>query len=1030
MASAIVNIKRTGTGSGKSGLTRYIAESKRDPQREELAAKEARPLFSDREDRLTYSAANQYLTRGNGAPINEDIIHLVISPEQREFERLGGTVDERKEKLRQITRETMNELEKELGIEKLYWVAGIHLNTENPHVHIAIDRDAVDRNTGLHVRIAHIPRRLLGHKERQPDGSKEFVPGRIEEAFLQGLEKHRAPVRSLYIQSRSKDLSISREIVSARTLQCRDPYPQERTIGAWLLAEIDLARPEYSGEERAKLEASGEALRAEVTRIDQRAIKSGDLPPAAFLETEGLENILRDPPASLVIRPQFVNKEQQSPARTPAAVELRDHTDERHSSYEPLAKPEHVPFNQDDQPPILDLVEEHDLEMDRSDWLQSEIEHDLPEPSSDVAQIGWNEYRYREDELEHETNFVMDTEAGERSEPMQTQPHNGTWKDRYILGRSMVAKAQYERLLGEYKSAVEHGDKRRFLVYDDTWGRTRRISEFDIRRRGNARAGRETYERCVSDPTIHHEERQQRFEDELERHDKGIRDHRIILDKTIKMLEEKLKTTGDVYDGLKPRAQAIQRRYQATSSELPLPIVTPEELRDIQDLAIAARKPDRVAALERIRQGLARERGEPTRTDRESARLAGQLLAARIELASHQARAEQFEKTRHLTPWEIEGGTLSLTDLERRIMEAKDRTQVFGKEIHPLPSGRRTAAAELERLEAMREQVQQKTADRRNQLHSEIALAAKMASLLSAIHRGDTIERADQGLQPAGREMTRHELNQIEQHALQTKDAALLTQFYLLEESYEEKLPVDNKPTLEKRASRARGRETVAEIPVREAEEQLREFEQRMPFVPVMIRKADGREQTARLWDYRDNRNPYTATLDRLLESRERREERRSIETAIRERHDNLKDECERARACFDLTSARSPELSARVRGEGHELPPADFTPKQINQIEIYAAGHHDRGERARLENLIDTAEKSGHVLSANGERRSLSGATRDVESTLERNKPGTETFPSPVASAANQAAEPERASTVHHKGKDHVHGDEHPLIH
>ena len=91
----------------------------------------------------------------------------------------------------------------------------------------------------------------------------------------------------------------------------------------------------------------------------------------------------------------------------------------------------------------------------------------------------------------------------------------------------------------------------------------------------------------------------------------------------------------------------------AQQAPLPVPLLRHNELNKLQDQAVANRNPARVQTLETIRESLACERSENTRTDKEIARLDGQLLVVRSEQAARQERAHQFERTRHQTRWQI-----------------------------------------------------------------------------------------------------------------------------------------------------------------------------------------------------------------------------------------------------------------------------------------------------------------------------------------------------------------------------------------
>jgi len=122
---AVIAIKSTG-GSGASRATRYISERDRDPERE---GTKPRPLFSDREDTLTYRGADHLLKGGAGTPDKDDLIHIAVSFRQEDYERLGPTEAGRKAQLRDVAREAMSEMKTELRAREMRWVARIHLRS-------------------------------------------------------------------------------------------------------------------------------------------------------------------------------------------------------------------------------------------------------------------------------------------------------------------------------------------------------------------------------------------------------------------------------------------------------------------------------------------------------------------------------------------------------------------------------------------------------------------------------------------------------------------------------------------------------------------------------------------------------------------------------------------------------------------------------------------------------------------------------------------------------------------------------------
>jgi len=183
----VFRIISTGGGAGASRVTRYIAERDRDPLREGPGS---RPLFTDDREGLTYRVADRVLDP-DGQPQKDDLLHLSISFEEADIEKLGTDEKERQARLREVIREGMNGMAEELNVQRLTWVAGIHRNTDNPHAHLVVHKQAVERGTGKEKRIGRIPKRLLPHKEMQ-EGREVLVPGPIGDKFLTSLEKQQA----------------------------------------------------------------------------------------------------------------------------------------------------------------------------------------------------------------------------------------------------------------------------------------------------------------------------------------------------------------------------------------------------------------------------------------------------------------------------------------------------------------------------------------------------------------------------------------------------------------------------------------------------------------------------------------------------------------------------------------------------------------------------------------------------------------------------------------------------------------------
>ena len=181
----VFHIISTGGGGGVSRTTRYSAEREKDPTREGPGP---RPLFSEDRDGLTYRKADRILDPVDGQPQKDDLMHLSVSFQEEDFEKLGKDEKERQAGLRRVIREGMKGMAEELNVEGLTWVAGIHRNSENPHAHIVLRNQAVERGAIREKPIGRIRASLLPHKQ-VVDGKEVIVPGKIGDRFLGALDR-------------------------------------------------------------------------------------------------------------------------------------------------------------------------------------------------------------------------------------------------------------------------------------------------------------------------------------------------------------------------------------------------------------------------------------------------------------------------------------------------------------------------------------------------------------------------------------------------------------------------------------------------------------------------------------------------------------------------------------------------------------------------------------------------------------------------------------------------------------------------
>lgn len=177
-------ITRVQSKRGSSrGLVHYIAHSKIDSERSPKKGE----LFNAFADELSVRS-EQFHQGGHcpGRPSNEELHHLVLSFRVDDYETLGRTEKQRRSALKETTRAAMKSLENALNADRLSWAAAVHLNTENPHVHIAIQKEFLARDLETRV-LTKIPREALPRFEEH-EGERTLA-GILIEAATEKMEQ-------------------------------------------------------------------------------------------------------------------------------------------------------------------------------------------------------------------------------------------------------------------------------------------------------------------------------------------------------------------------------------------------------------------------------------------------------------------------------------------------------------------------------------------------------------------------------------------------------------------------------------------------------------------------------------------------------------------------------------------------------------------------------------------------------------------------------------------------------------------------
>ena len=270
-----VSVKSTGNPSANNETTRYISTRPRDEERE---GKRPRALFSETEDRLTYQQADHVLVPGRRA-LNGEIRHVIISLRSEDFNALGNDDRERAIALREITREGMRGVADEKRAEGLRWVAGIHLNTPHPHVHLAVHKQYRHRESRRLLELGKVPHIARQKKVAGVDGRPRVKLGPWAKAFERALDRRielarpRVEERQQAEQERLRNerFILGRELLMKAEIATAERERREAEAFIDLRrfhVRDDRGRDHYLSEADLRRQAGSRATRALETRKD------------------------------------------------------------------------------------------------------------------------------------------------------------------------------------------------------------------------------------------------------------------------------------------------------------------------------------------------------------------------------------------------------------------------------------------------------------------------------------------------------------------------------------------------------------------------------------------------------------------------------------------------------------------------------------------------------------------------------------------------------------------------------------------
>lgn len=758
--------------SSSRGLVHYIAHSKIDEAKESTR----REIFSEYANNLEVEKANDFLKRGVSAkrPANDELHHLVFSLKTEDFERLGSDEKERQQSLKDITRQAMKQFANEINADKLNWAAGIHRNTDNPHVHIAINKEYFDKNLEKKV-LSKIPTALLPHYQKTPNNERTFVPGLLIESATEKLEE--------ILQEKEKLHNLNKQ--KSQPQQIRQQNPQNK------------------------------------------------------------ENVVKK---------------------------------------------------------------------------------------------------------------IAESKPGIKNE-------------RDILAKAILAKYYLTKSQENLASLEDHGDKRRFRIFDEITHKPRKMSLFDLERRAEKKANRVIKNQNLTDAKAKEESKKKLEASELQKNEDGIKRIKTILLNLIRKENTVFRERENEYRFVKPLAEKIRQNYRKENKKLPIPNLTPEDLEMLQTEALE-KKEIRVAVyFEKVRKELSQERGTATRTDDEISKLKAQQTLNLLKIKSQEKQLKDFQSQKQTIPVEINGKKKTLNEIDSLIKKNVENEQKFSRKVKRVLSkiGLVEPMTTLKQLEETKALILEKLIEKNGVMEKNFADEKSLNKTLDEFYKNDT-NSAKEKIQP---KFSAAELAEIESLSFSLK----LTDVY--RENWEQqKQLIQNgegkgqnenislKKSQEKViAGRAIAREILSEIEVAGAKEEFENFKKHRDFQKFEISNpTTGKTKFLSLAEIGLDRRGsiLEQTLEYFLESRELRKMRHALEKQVQIKNSQLKENVKAANNILQVAREIAGDFKTKTFfGETRYHHPPIFTPKELITVELRIIQTTSQSEAKNLQKTLDLANIS-----------------------------------------------------------------------
>lgn len=506
---------------------------------------------------------------------------------------------------------------------------------------------------------------------------------------------------------------------------------------------------------------------------------------------------------------------------------------------------------------------------------------------------------------------------------------------RLALGKRLTLEFRLAFAEAWHDRAIRHGATYRFEVVDQSVAEERNISDLDVRRRASARAAR------ISDGDL--TKRNEEFDRDLNKHSDTLKQLAQARETKIVALE---KDINSLRGNLGKVERNIQNRHHISGGKQLTPLISRETVSELQEQAVKLNLTDRLAEIEKLRIELAHEHQAPIRTDTETASLSAQVNVTRADFRAKDTRLQNFEASVHVTSYEVGDERWSLAQLDKQIARRQEDTKLIPRRAARLdlrslarlnysPAAREEAAADVQHLFFVRDEIVRKIDERRAPLVAEREVGRDLVEVLENAYNSERHQRLQNGLSMPEAKYERHQILSLEASAEVLQDVKLLRDVYEWEKN-------DREINWE---GRAVAREITSEIAVEVRRERLEHFLESKRVASLHL--GEHRTGTLREVEVRTLREYVTRAV---TESREQREYRHDVKLAAHAHETRLVSDLERAEQYHQ--AAR--ELASEVKDRNPQ-----FTDKEKINLEIYAERQNDESEREKYLELARGSEQS-----------------------------------------------------------------------